>query len=121
MKGKPTAILTTLLRKAGMPALLCTFICQSAAGMHNRQHTADTVPPQVFTVINVMAGTANKQHVTVVFAQSARFYQLPRKGKHYRASLRLLQQAKKTGQPVKVYLTKAFGDTIAKVVRVRGK
>lgn len=80
------------------------------------QDKTDTLPPpQVFTVANVVLDPAKPDEATVTFFQSARFYRLLRKNKNYAASLRLLQQAKKKGVSVNVYLTEAFGDTIQRV------
>jgi hypothetical protein len=94
--------------------LFCIFMLQSTASMATTtQDRADTLPPpQVYTVANVVLDPATPDQATVTFFQSARFYRLIRKNKNYTASLRLLQQAKKKGIPVNVYLTEAFGDTI---------
>lgn len=97
--------------------LFCIFILQSTTSMATTTHDrADTLPPpQVYTVANVVMDPATPDQATVTFFQSARFYRLLRKNKNYPTSLKLLQQAKKKGIPVNVYLTEAFGDTINKV------
>jgi hypothetical protein len=97
------------------PVLLLIFMVQSTVSMAMPQQQTeiiDTVPPQLFTVANIVAPPDNKDYYVVTFFESARFYKLMRNNKHCAKSLPLLQQSKKNNKPVQVYLTQAFGDTI---------
>jgi hypothetical protein len=101
--------------KKRSPVLLLIFIAQSTVSMAMPQQQTeimDSVPPQLFTVANIVAPPGNNEYYVVTFFQSARFYKLLRNNKHCAKSLPLLQQSKKSNKPVQVYLTVPFGDII---------
>jgi len=78
---------------------------------------ADTIPPQILTVANIVAPINNHEFYEVTFYQSARFYKLMRTNKNCKQALLLLKQSKKTNKPVVVILTGKSGDIIDDVKR----
>lgn len=102
--------------KKHSPGLLIIFMLLSTAGMALSKHqniiTADTVPPQLFTVADIGVLPGNTTYYRVAFYQSARFYKLMRTNKNCKKALALLKQSKKTNKPVQVILTEKFGDII---------
>jgi hypothetical protein len=108
--------------KKRSPVLLLIFIVQSTVSMaipQQQTEIIDTVPPQLFTVANIVVPPGNKEYYVVTFFQSARFYKLLRNNKHCAKALPLLQWSKKSNKPVQVYLTVQYGDTINYVKPVK--
>lgn len=103
-------------KKSG-PGLLIVFLFFSLASMAipTKHISADTIPPQLFTVADIGVLPGNTTFYRVSFYQSARFYKLMRNNKNCKQALLLLQRSKKTNKPVQVILTEKFGDIIEDV------
>ncbi len=103
------------------PGLLVIFILLSSVGMamaSNYIENSDTIKPQLFTVSNIVEPAGNRAYYIVTFYQSARFYKMMRKNKNCVIALSLLKQSKKSNEPVQVYLTEIYGDTIERVIKI---
>lgn len=106
--------------KKNSPALLFIFMMLSMVSMANTKSQnalQDTIPPQVFTVANIVAPPGNREFYEITFFQSARFYKLMRTNKNCKTALLLLKQSKKTNKPVLVILTEKSEDVIEDVRR----
>ncbi len=120
----PSSILFSMIRgyKKYSPGLLIIFILLSSAGsaMPKQQTSlSDTIPPQLYTVADIVASPGDTAYYEITFFQSARFYKLMRKNKNCSRALQLLKQSKKHKRPVQVILTEKFGDIIDDVRKIK--
>jgi hypothetical protein len=104
------------------PGFLFIFMLLSSVSMAMpKQETAlrDTIPPQLFTVANIVAAPGDKGYYEITFFQSARFYKLMRDNKNCSKALQLLKQSKKHSRLLEIFLTQKFGDIIDEVRKIK--
>lgn len=106
------------LRKTGIliiiafTTIVSTVSCAAMAGKSSEERSANNM--LTLTVAKVIEDE-NKDYVTVVFLESARFYKLMRSDAGFKEYLAKLKKAEKNSSAVKVRLVEPYGEIIEAV------